>query len=293
MEMMVAIVVASVVLGAATTLVGGVASLTGTTDRQVIAQENARTAIDTLATQLRNAVGPPGQSPVYYPAAGSSGGTTEVVFYAPNPSANTTNNPRGLQWIRYCLDYSNVSNETLWFQTAAYDSTQSVPPLTTTCPSASWTTQRSVATNVVNRAATPVTTLFTQGSDSSGVIHDMQVRLLVQGDSKRQVTPVTSSIDFRNAKSGPSAVVTCQVQNGHAVCDGSKSTDPDGEALSFKWGRQCCSSSYSTSDTRWETGQTSYLFDSGSLASGTHKVWVRVGDASGLTTDASTTVTIP
>jgi hypothetical protein len=293
MEMMVAILVSTMVLGAATTLLGGVAKLHGTTDRQVVAQEKARTAIDALAAQLRNAIGPPAKSPIYYPAAGSSGGTTELVFYAPSATASLTNNPRGLQWVRYCLDYTNVSNETLWMQTAAYDASQIAPPSTTTCPSPSWPKQQPVATSVVNRASTPITTLFTQATDSSGVIHNVQVRLLVKGDSNRLATPITTSIDFRNAKSGPTVVMTCQVQNGHAICDASKSTDPDGEALSFQWGRVCCNPSYSTSDTRWETGQTSYLFDSGKLNAGTYQVYVRVGDSSGLTTDGSQTVAIP
>jgi Tfp pilus assembly protein PilW len=293
MEMMVAILVASIVLGAAQAALSSVARVNGTVDRQVTAQESARTAIDTLTARLRNAIGPAGKSAVYFPATGSSGGTTELVFYAPTASADTTNNPRGLEWVRYCLDYTNAANETLWLQTAPYDTTQSAPPSTSTCPNVAWATQRSVATSVVNRASAPFTTLFTQSSDSSGVIHDMQVRLLVKGDSARTATPITSSVDFRNAKSGPSAVVTCQVQNSHAVCDASKSTDPDGEALSFRWGRVCCSPAYTTSDTRWEAGQTSYLYDSGKLNAGTYTVWVRVGDASGLSTDASTTVTVP
>jgi Tfp pilus assembly protein PilW len=292
MEMSIAILMASVVLGTATTVVANVATLNGTIDRQVTAQETARVAVDTLSTQLRNAIGPPGQSPIYYPIA-STADPTEVVFYAPDPSASTTNNPRGLQWVRYCLDYSNLASETLWMQAAPYDSTQAGPPSRTTCPNAAWTKKQAVATNLVNRTTTPVTTLFTQSADAGGVIHDIQVRLLVQGDSKRKTTPVTSSIDFRNAKSAPNAVVTCQVQNRHALCDASKSTDPDGEALSFKWGRVCCSPSYTTSDTRFETGQTSYLYDSGTLSSGTYNVYVRVGDASGLTTDASAAVTIP
>jgi Tfp pilus assembly protein PilW len=292
-ELMFAILVSTLVLGTATNLLSSVASLNGTTTREVQAQDKARTAIDTLASQLRNAVGPPGKPPIYYPAAGSSGGSTEVVFYKPSSSASTTNNPRQLVWARYCLDYSTPSNETLWAQTAAYDSTQAGPPSTTACPSVAWATQQPVATNVVNRNATPVTVLFTQNTDSAGAIHDIQVRLLVQGDSSRKPTAITSSVDFRNAKTAPSAVVSCQAQNGHAVCDASKSADPDGEALSYKWKYLCCSPSYAGGDPTWETGQTSYLFDKPLASGSTYAIWVEVTDASGLSTDASQAIAIP
>jgi hypothetical protein len=291
--MMIAILLASLVLGMANKLVSAVASQHGRIDRQVTAQEKARTAIDSLSTQLRNAVGPPAQPTVYYPPQGSSAGTTELIFYTPNGTANGATNPRGLQWRRYCLDFSNTANETLWTQTAAYNNTQAVPPSTTTCPSPTWTTQARLATNVVNKAQNPQVTLFTPGLDSGGVIRDMQVRLVLQGDSLRKPTTITSSMDFRNSKSAPSAVVTCQAQNRHAICDASNSTDPDGEALGFAWGRVCCSPSYSGADTRWESGQASYLYDSGTLSVGTYTVYAKVTDTSGLTNTSSTTVVVP
>jgi Tfp pilus assembly protein PilW len=292
--MLVAVSVASLVLGTATVLLSTLTTLNKRVENEVSAQEKARTAIDALAAQLRNGVGPPGQPPVYYPAGGSTAATTELVFWAPIASANTSNNPRGLQWVRYCLDYANVNDETLWKQTATYDASQPVAPSTSTCPNAAWSTQQTVATSVVNRAGTPVTPLFTPALDGSGVIQDIQVRLLVKGDAARTPTPVTSSIHFRNAKSAPSAVLTCNAQNGHAVCDASRSTDPDGEAIAFQWKYRCCSPGFTGGDTNWETGQTSYLFDKGGLTSGqTYAIDVQVTDASGLATTATTQVTMP
>lgn len=296
MEMLVAVSVSSLVLGTATVLLSTMVNLNNRVDREVTAQEKARTAIDALSAQLRDATGPPGQTPVYYPPTGSSAGTTELVFYAPAASANVSNNPRGLQWVRYCLDYANTSDETLWKQTAVYDATQTAPPSTTACPSAAWATKDRVATSVVNKATSPGTTLFTPTLDAGGIVQDIQVRLLVKGDAARTPTPVTSSIHFRNVKSAPSAVLTCQPQNGHAVCDASKSSDPDGEAIAFQWKYRCCSPGFTAGDTTWETGQTSYLFDKGGLSppSGqTYAIYVQVTDASGLSTVASTQVTVP
>lgn len=307
-EVLIASVITFIVLGSATMIVGNVASLNGTTNRQTQAQEKARTAIDSLATQLRNAAGPPGGTPIYSPASGSTSGTTSLIFYLPGGTPNVTTNPRGLQWIRYCLDATNVSSETLWTQTAPYLNTQSGPPSTTTCPSASWSTQQSVATNVVDQECTdPSTGLPTAPftpSNAGGAIHDIQVRLLVRvsaghctrqpGDRGDQYpTAITSSIDFRNVKSGPTAALNCSVQNKHAVCDASASTEPDGEALSYKWKYTCCSPSFSGGDTTWETGQASYLFDKGPLTSGIYAVYVQVTDASGLSSTASMNVTIP
>ena len=293
-EMLVAVSVASLVLGTATVLLSTLTTLNKRVDNEVTAQEKARTAIDALAAQLRNGVGPPGQAPVYYPAAGSTAATTELVFYAPIGSANTSNNPRGLQWVRYCLEYSNVNDETLYKQTATYDASQPTPPSTGTCPSGTWATQQKVATSLVNRAGTPVTPLFTPALDPSGTIQDIQVRLLVKGDAARTPTPVTSSIHFRNAKSAPSALVSCTAQNGHAVCDASRSSDPDGEAIAFQWKYRCCSPGFTGGDTTWETGQSSYLFDKGGLTSGqTYAIYVQVTDASGLAATASAQVTMP
>jgi Tfp pilus assembly protein PilV len=295
-EMLIAILVSSIVLGAATTLLTGVASLNGTTDRQNTAADTTRTAMENMATQMRNAAEPPGASRPFYAL-----GTTMVQFYAPNSSVSTANNPRGLQWVQYCLDYSNRANEKLWLQTNPYDSvSNSTPPGGSTCPNAGWATQELVASNIVNQACggapcNPANTpVFTQKIDAQGAITDVLVRLLVQGDSAHGPTTLTTSIDARNRKASPNATVTCTSQNGHAICDASASTDPDGEALSYQWQMACCSTNNYTSWTEpWESGQTGYLFDHGGLTGGTtYKVIVEVTNKSGLFTDANTTVTI-
>lgn len=302
-EMLIAILVASFVLGAATTLLTGVASLNGTTSRQIQAQDDARRTVDHIATQLRNAVGPPGGAPIYSPASGTATGTTDIVFYNAASNASTTNNPRGLQWVRYCLDYSDTTNEKLWMQTADYDNTQSAPPSTSTCPSSGWTVGGQVSKQLVVGGIVsmePTSSASTGCSSQStpayfrcpfvpGVIasatHNIRIKLLIQGDANRKTTSITSSADFRNLKSAPTTSVSCRVQNRHIICDASASSDPDGQSISYQWKR--------TGDSTWETGQQTYLWDSGVLSTGAYTVTVRVSDTDGLYTDATQDVTVP
>jgi type II secretory pathway pseudopilin PulG len=297
-EMMIAILISTFVLGAASTLLTGVASLNGTTTRQIQAQDDARRAVDHLTTQLRNATGPPTGTPIYSPASGSAVGTTDVVFYVPTPGASTTNNPRGLQWVRYCLDYSNTSNEKLYMQTNAYVSTSPSPPSTASCPSGSWTTSQLVVSNITGMEATasPSTAGCTSLSTpayfrcpflpgvTGGVTRDMRTKLVIKGDSARSNTTITSSLTFRNVKIPPTASMSCRVQNKHIICDASASADPDGQSISYQWKR--------TGDATWETGQSTYLFDSGALSSGNYTVTLRVTDSDGLYTDATQAVTV-
>ena len=295
--MMIAILVSSFVLGAATTLLTGVASLNGTTSRQIQAQDDARRTVDHISTQLRNAVGPPSSPPIYSPTSGTATGTTDFVFYNAAPNASTTNNPRGLQWVRYCLDYSNTSNEKLWMQTNAYDSTQAGPPSTSTCPSAAWATQQLVVSGIVTMEPTSSASIGCSAASSPayyrcpflpGVIgsatHNVRTRLIIQGDSARRNTTITSSADFRNLKSAPTASVSCRIQNQHIICDASASSDPDGQSISYQWKR--------TGDSTWESGQTTYLWDSGLLSTGSYTVTLRVVDTDGLYTDATSTCSV-
>jgi len=298
-ETLIAILLSSIVLGAATTFLGGVANVNGAVDRHVTSADTARTAMETMAQQLRNAGAPAGNLRTIYGA-----NTYDVQFYEPSASANLTNNSRGLMWVRYCLDTTTVTNEKLWMQTNPYDSvSNSVPPSTSTCPSSAWATQQRIAQGLLNAAtsssvtgcAATTTPLFTQTVDAQGGVRDLSIRLVAQCEANRTPTTLASSVQFRNYKASPNVTVTCTGQNYHAICDASRSTDSDGEALTYKWQIACCSSdSYTSFTESWEAGQTGYSFDHGSLTSGkTYKVIVEVTDASGAFTDGNTTVAIP
>ncbi|HEX8160028.1 MAG TPA: hypothetical protein VF526_21825 [Solirubrobacteraceae bacterium] len=292
-EMLVGMVLAITVLGAGVDAFASFVSQKSLGDRQTQAQDTARTAIDQLATQLRTAVAPTGRtSPVYNLVSDS-----EIQFWAPNPSASTTNNVRGVQWIRYCLDYSNTTDEKLYMQTAAYDDSQSTPPAATACPSASWTNTRLVASNLVNKNPGTTTSLLSVTTDAtSGLITDVSMDAMVDADTTKSppATELKSSVNMRNANRAPDAIVSCRAQNAHALCDASSSSDPDGQAISYQWKIVCCSPSYTGGDVTWEPGQTSATFDKGGLTSGsTYRIDLRVTDSMGTTDDASATQVMP
>jgi type II secretory pathway pseudopilin PulG len=292
-EVLVGMVIAIVVLGAAVDAFASFLDRRGHTDRQTQAQDAARTAIDQLAAQLRNAMAPSGKASPIHALASSS----DLRFWAPSPSASTTNNPRGLQWVRYCLDYADTTNEKLWMQTAAYDQSQTDPPASGDCPSSSWATSRIVASNLLNRDPGTNKALFTLTTDAStGIARAVAVHAVVDADPTKTpgATDLKSSVNLRNAVLAPVASLTCRAQNGHAICDAGASYDPDGQAISFQWKVVCCSPTYSGGDATWVSGQTSSTYDRGGLTSGsTYRIDVRVTDSYGVYGDASKTLTMP
>jgi hypothetical protein len=79
--------------------------------------------------------------------------------------------------------------------------------------------------------------------------------------------------------------MTCQgLANGHAICDASSSSDPDGHSLSYEW----------TVGGTLQTNEKTYRLDYAGLSSGTIRtITVKVTDSGGSTATASQTVRIP
>jgi Tfp pilus assembly protein PilW len=282
-ELLVASVMTIVVL---TTVAGVFAAFSNQQrrdERQNQAEDTARQVLDRIAVDLRSAASPGavGNQPVELHSS------YDIVYLVPSASASLTNNPRGLVHVRYCLDASNPQNEALWMQTLAYDSVnQPSPPSASSCPSASYSTQQLVATNLVNQAASPATPLFTTPTDPSGYVTDVNLHALVDANTTKDppATDLQSSVTLRNLNHPPTAALTCQAaSNGHALCDASASVDPDGQTLTFSW--------------KMDGGaltNTSYSLDQAGLASrSTHTFMVTVTDSSGVPSSASQSVTMP
>jgi hypothetical protein len=211
----------------------------------------------------------------------------DLVFLVPSRSPALADNARGVMHTRYCLDTSTSTNAVLWMQTAPYNTTSnSAPPSTTACPSTAWPSQHQIADHLVNQLQSPAVSLFTTRTDSSGNVTDITVRAFVDANTSidPRATDLQSSVTLRNLDRQPTASLSCQaLSNGHAICDASSSTDPDGDNLTYSW----------TMDGS-PLSATSYHLDQSPLASGsTHSFTVTVTDPGGLTSSATRSITMP
>jgi Tfp pilus assembly protein PilW len=278
--MLVAITIASVILGAATTGFISYLDQTATAESAADAQDGARLALDQMAIQLRSATSnmSTGNQPI------EAAGPYNLVWLAPFPNTGTTNNPFGLRHVRYCLDSSNL-DEKLWLQTAPFSTTSNRNwPSGNACPSNAWPTQQLVAQSLVN--ASHGTPLFTTPTDSQGSVTDVNINAMVDTDVNKAppATSVRSSVALRNLNHAPSAVISCAAGlTGHALCDASGSTDGDNQTLKFAWKVDGST-----------VGETSYRLDRGPLVSGsTHTFTVTVTDSGGLSSSASQSLKMP
>jgi len=252
------------------------------------AQDNARTVIDRLSHELRN---------VASPSAGSAGalekaGPYDLVFETVNPKTvfggqNATNQMR----VRYCLDASTPSNETLWREWQTWTSVAApAMPDTSSCPGTAWGTNTyAVVRNVTNLNGGLNRALFAYGpagAATTAQIRSVQVDLFVNPSPGNQPgeTELTSGIFLRNSLAPPVASFAVSQVNGSVQLNGSGSTDPNGQTLSYQW-------FVDGSATGGTTQQ--YQFQPGAFASGsTHTFMLTVTNTGGLSNSASQVVTI-
>ncbi len=229
---LIAVLVASVlmivILGATLKLFEGFTAKAGDATRRTEAEDQARTAINRLAQDLRNLASPTAEQPQ---AVDYSSGS-DLIFLTvdpagPNTGQNTTNTKR----VRYCLDASrNLQEQTQTWTSAAIPAV----PAHAACPSTTgWTRTRTMAAYVVN-GTVPV---FSVDSTVLTDISEVHVNLLVDTDIVKlpPATNLSTGVFLRNQNRRPAAAFSAAKTAGGLVLNGSSSVDPEGDTLTYKW----------------------------------------------------------
>jgi hypothetical protein len=237
--LLVAMVVFLGVLAATLSLFAGSETLASDTALRNDAQDRARLASDTIVRQLRNLASPT----VDQPQAVERANPREIVFKTIDPSgAPTAVNVANVKRVRFCLDASGR----LWKQEQVGDTaiTGTVPggaaaPDDPTCSSSGWTSGRSqvIAANVSNYANGLARPVFTYNSATLTAITSVRVTLYVDVDTARRPseTRLSTGVFLRNQNRQPTAAFTVTQTAAGLMLNGSVSTDPDGDPLTYCW----------------------------------------------------------
>jgi prepilin-type N-terminal cleavage/methylation domain-containing protein len=265
------------------------------------ATAHAQTMIDRLSHDLRDAASPTPASAGLLAHAASYDIAFQMV--SAKPGSAPSGDPTNQMWVRYCLD----GNDTLWRQTTAPSSSISTVPDLTACPSTSspWLTgsggkpccvQLSDVVNEIGGDNRPLFTFGPTGYSGLSEIKSVQTSLYVDRNPGHLPGPteLTSAVYLRNELAPPVAnfVPTKTAVSGGAdiSLNGSLSTDPNGQVLTYQWyeGSSCSSPSVAL------TGGTTQEFDAGDFPNGSYSFALLVTNTGGLSTCSSPqTVTVP
>jgi Tfp pilus assembly protein PilE len=257
------------------------------------ADDKARLATDTMARQLRNLATPTALQPNAVALASAYDVVFETVASTGTPPAA---NPQNIEFVRYCLDPSSMRLYTSELPPPQVTSSTTAPSTIGACPGAlaNWTAPRVVAQAVVNRYNGADRPVFTFDSGTNNQIHRVRVDLFIDTDPGKAPAEqeITSGVDLRNQDRAPTAVMKYTLAGtGIVVLDGTGSTDPDNDPLSFCWYDAAATGSVGQCGAG-SVGDTPYFRYR--TTSGNHTVWLTVTDPSGLPSSTShQTIPVP
>jgi len=215
------------VLGSTLGVLNSVTRVAADGTRRTDAQDAARSAVDRMSAALRNLASPTAAQPQAVDEASAKSIVFKTVDpQGPNSGANATNTKR----VRYCLDVAaQLQEQTQTWTTATAPAVPSVAG----CPADGWTRTQVLAQHVVN-GDVPV---FSFDSTVLTEISALHFELLVDIDVGREpvATRLASGVFLRNQNRRPSAAFTATRSSGRIVLNGSASSDPEGEPLSYEW----------------------------------------------------------
>lgn len=283
-DMLVSMTLMLIVLGASTSVFASFQTRSRANQMQNDAGDRARTGIDRLTRELRNDASPSRSVPQAIDRAGPFDLVAKSVGVRKAAgSTNATNSER----VRYCLSTTDPSNGVLWMQTQTWTGT--VPPTglpAATCPDPAWgtVTDRAVADRIVNRAGGQNRAVFLYDQPALTDITQVRVQLFVDVETNKDPaeTRLLGGVFLRNQNRAPAASFTATITGrNHVYLNGSASTDPDGDELTYTW---------YDGTTAVGTGEV-IDYDA---PSGSRQLSLRVADTAGLENDAAVqTVAIP
>jgi len=214
-ELLAAMTLSLVVMGATLTTFSQFERTTGTNQRQNEAQDQVRVGIAGLARELRNLASPTDALPEAVVRAEYD----DLVFQSVSSSATRR--------VRYCLD---APTRRVWrqIQFAPFSD-----PSGSLCPDTAWGAHRASVENVVNGERP----MFAYNAATLTAITEIGVSLWVDVDSDAEPaeTALQTSVFLRNQNRRPSAAFTAAVAGAGVVLNGSDSADPEGKALEYLW----------------------------------------------------------
>lgn len=304
-EMLVAMVISLIVMASAIAILTVILRDSRYDNFRDSAQADARTMVDRLSRELRSASAPSAGSPGLLAKAASY----DIAFQTVNPAPGSapSGNPANQIWVRYCLD----GNNTLWRQSTTPSSTTAVLPDTGACPSTSsaWVAgsgpccvELNDVTNEIGGDTTrPLFTFGPSGWSDLSQIKSIQLNLWVDKNPGHRpgATDLVSGIYLRNELSPPTAsfvaIPTTNQQGADVQLNGSLSSDPNGQVLSYQWyeGVSCPTPS-SAPASGAISGATTQVYDAGQFTAGLQPTFaLAVTNTGGLTSCNSQQVTIP
>lgn len=305
-EVLVAMIITLVVMGAATTVLTIFMKDNNYDAARDSAQADARQLIDRVSRDLRNAASPVTNSSPGTLSAGllEKATSDDIVFEGVSPSGTAPSGDLTNEMqVRYCLG----ANNTLWRQSTTPSSSYTTVPDTTSCPSTStaWVTTSTGSpccielTDVTNDAGgdttRPLFTFGPTGWSSLADIKEVQIDMYVDPNPGQRpgATELTSGVFLRNEMSAPVADFSWNentVKPGvtDVQLNGTPSSDPNGQALSYQW--------YTSGSCPAPAGSpfsTSQEPDAGNYSSGTNQTFLLVvTDTAGLTYCTSKVVAV-